>query len=119
ITLNIPIILAYLYLMLSFTTVFFIAKFFEERADLVGAFYTNSADSLIEALKRIGYRRLKYEQDYSTRAYSWLKWFDAHPPVSYRIERLSKNISKKDLSITNIARECFSDFLRSIKLMLG
>ncbi|MEM3832271.1 MAG: M48 family metalloprotease [Thermoprotei archaeon] len=119
ITLNLPIILAYLYLMFSFTTVFFIAKFFEERADLMGAFYTNSADSLTEALKRIGYRRLKYEQDYSTRAYSWLKWFDAHPPISYRIERLSKKISEKDLSITNIARECFSDLLRSIKLMLG
>lgn len=118
VTLNLPIILAYLYLILSFTTVFFIAKFFEERADLMGAFYTNSATSLTEALRKIGYRRLKYEQDYATRVYSWLKWFDAHPPISYRIERLTKNISEKDLSLTNIARECISDLFQSLTASL-
>ncbi len=119
VTLNIPIFLGYLYLVFSFTTAFFIAKFFEERADLVGAYYINNANSLKEALKRIGYRRLILEKDSFSRVYSWLKWFDAHPPISYRIERLDKNVTKDDLSLRHIARECISDLFHNIKLTLS
>jgi heat shock protein HtpX len=118
VTLNIPILLGYLYLIFSFTTVFFIAKFFEERADLMGAYYINNTTSLKEALKRIGYRRLMLEKDNASRVYAWLKWFDAHPPISYRIERLNKNVTKEDLSLKNIARECISDLFNNIKFML-
>lgn len=118
VTLNIPILLGYLYLMFSFTTAFFIAKFFEERADLTGAYYINNTTSLKEALKRIGYRRLMIERDSASRVYAWLKWFDAHPPISYRIERLNRNVTKEDLSLKNIARECISDLFNNIKLML-
>ncbi len=74
-----------LYLLISTALIFFIAKFFEARADLLSAMVVGKPKVLAESLRKIGYQRLQLEQRSHLR--SWLRW-DTHPPIYFRIERL-------------------------------
>jgi len=86
-----PLIYAFgfLYLFLSFGVIYFIAKFFESRADLESAIKLGQPMVLAEALQKIGYRKLQFERMPSYRIQGWLG-FDPHPPIYFRVARLEK-----------------------------
>ncbi len=67
--------------------IFFVAKFFEARADLVSAMMVGNAKVLAGSLEKIGYQRLLYERKSSYRLQEWLG-LDPHPPIYFRVRRL-------------------------------
>jgi heat shock protein HtpX len=71
------------------TVIFFIAKFFEARADLISAIVVGEPKVLAGALEKIGFKRLLYERTPSFRIQEWLS-LDPHPPVYFRVNRLEK-----------------------------
>lgn len=77
----------YFYIFFALGVVYFIAKFFESKADLESAIRIGEPKILANALRKIGFRRLQLE---TTRGYAlqeWIGW-DPHPPVYFRIARL-------------------------------
>jgi len=79
----------FFYLFFALGLVYFIAKFFESRADLDSAIMIGTPQVLADALRKIGHRRIQFERILPTRIGSWLGW-NPHPPVSFRVERLEK-----------------------------
>jgi len=77
------------YLFFAFTIVYFIAKFFESKADLESAIRIGQPKILAEALRKIGFVRLIYERTPSYRFQEWLG-FDPHPPIYFRVSRLEQ-----------------------------
>jgi len=75
------------YLLLAFTVVYFIAKFFESKADLESAIRIGQPKALAEALKKIGFIRLLYSKTSPSQIQEWLS-FEPHPPIYFRIRRL-------------------------------
>ncbi len=71
------------------TLIFFIAKFFEARADLTSAIIMGQPKILANALEKIGFRRLLFERIPGYRFQEWVK-LDAHPPMYWRVDRLEK-----------------------------
>jgi heat shock protein HtpX len=69
--------------------IFFIAKFFEARADLVSAMVVGNPQILAGSLEKIGFQRLLYERAPSFRIQEWLG-LDPHPPIYFRVDRLEK-----------------------------
>lgn len=69
--------------------IFFIAKFFEARADLVSAIMVGNPEVLAGSLEKIGFQRLLYERTPSFRIQEWLG-LDPHPPIYFRVDRLEK-----------------------------
>jgi len=69
--------------------IFFIAKFFEARADLVSAIMVGHPEVLAGSLEKIGFQRLLYERTPSFRVQEWLG-LDPHPPIYFRVDRLEK-----------------------------
>jgi heat shock protein HtpX len=69
--------------------IFFIAKFFEARADLTSAIMMGKPDVLAGALEKIGFQRLLYERTPSFRLQEWLG-LDPHPPIYFRVNRLDR-----------------------------
>lgn len=69
--------------------IFFIAKFFEARADLVSAIMVGNPEVLAGSLEKIGFQRLLYERTPSFRVQEWLS-LDPHPPIYFRVDRLEK-----------------------------
>ncbi len=69
--------------------IFFIAKFFEARADLVSAMVVGNPQILAGSLEKIGFQRLLYERTPSYRVQEWLG-LDPHPPIYFRVDRLEK-----------------------------
>jgi len=86
-----PLVYAFglLYLFLTSGVIYFIAKFFESRADLESAIRIGQPTILADALEKIGYRRLQFERMPSYRIQEWLGW-DPHPPIYFRVARLEK-----------------------------
>jgi heat shock protein HtpX len=78
-----------LYFIFALGAVFFIAKFFESRADLESAIVLGEPQVLAEALRKIGFRRLQLERVPSFRIQEWIGW-DPHPPLYFRIARMEK-----------------------------
>ena len=78
-----------IYFWISLGVIFFIAKFFEARSDLVSAIEIGKPKVLASALEKIGFQRLLYERTPSFRLRQWVG-FDAHPPIYFRIRRLEK-----------------------------
>jgi heat shock protein HtpX len=74
--------------------IFFIAKFFEARADIVSAMVIGNPQVLAGSLEKIGYQRLLYERTPSFRLQEWLG-LDPHPPIYFRVDRLQKLSPKK------------------------
>ncbi|PKL71888.1 MAG: heat-shock protein HtpX, partial [Methanobacteriales archaeon HGW-Methanobacteriales-2] len=75
------------YLIVALGFIFFVAKFFETRADLLSAMKIGHPQVLASALRKIGYQRLHAERISPTRLPSWIN-FDPHPPIYFRIDRL-------------------------------
>jgi len=69
--------------------IFFIAKFFEARADLVSAMVIGQPEVLAGSLEKIGFQRLLYERTPSFRLQEWLG-LDPHPPIYFRVARLER-----------------------------
>jgi heat shock protein HtpX len=74
-----------LYLIFATFGIFFVAKFFEARADLLSVMIIGKPRVLAESLRKIGGQRLQAEE--ASKLGSWLRW-DTHPPLYFRIERL-------------------------------
>jgi heat shock protein HtpX len=71
------------------TIIYFIAKFFEARADLISAMVIGQPKILADALEKIGFKKLLYERMPAFRLQEWIR-MDPHPPVYFRIARLRK-----------------------------
>ena len=105
------------YLILVMGLIFFIAKFFETRADLLSAMKIGEPHVLAEALRKIGYNRLLAERIAPTRFPKWIN-FDPHPPIYFRIDRLEK--MKTPIKVKNpllrSVKDVFQGFKRSLKI---
>ena len=82
-------ILLFIYLWALLTLTYFVAKFFEARADLISAMVIGKPKVLAGALEKIGFQRLLFERVPSFRFQEWLS-MDPHPPIYFRIARLRK-----------------------------
>ncbi len=71
------------------TLIFFIAKFFEARADLTSAIMMGQPKVMAKALEKIGFQRLLFERTPSFRLQEWVG-LDSHPPIYWRVETLEK-----------------------------
>jgi heat shock protein HtpX len=81
--------LFFVYFWAVMVLIFFIAKFFEARADLVSAIIVGTPQVLAGSLEKIGFQRLLYERTPSFRVQEWLG-LDPHPPIYFRVDRLEK-----------------------------
>ncbi|MFB3890032.1 MAG: M48 family metallopeptidase [Candidatus Bathyarchaeia archaeon] len=81
--------LFFLYFWAVMTVIFFIAKFFEARADLMSAIMIGQPKVLAGALEKIGFQRLLFERTPSFRIQEWVG-LDSHPPIYFRVDRLEK-----------------------------
>jgi heat shock protein HtpX len=81
--------LFFIYFWAVMVVIFFIAKFFEARADLVSAIKIGQPEVLAGALEKIGFQRLLYERTPSFRVQEWVG-LDPHPPIYFRVNRLEK-----------------------------
>ncbi|XHH09761.1 MAG: M48 family metallopeptidase [Candidatus Bathyarchaeia archaeon] len=81
--------LFFVYFWAVMVVIFFIAKFFEARADLVSAIMVGQPTVLAESLEKIGFQRLLYERTPSFRVQEWIG-LDPHPPIYFRVNRLEK-----------------------------
>jgi len=77
----------FFYFWLVMGLIYFIAKFFEAKCDLVSAMVIGQPKVLAEGLEKIGFRRLQYERSPSYRLQRWIGW-EPHPPVYFRVNRL-------------------------------
>jgi heat shock protein HtpX len=82
-------LLFFVYFWLVMTLIFFIAKFFEARADLVSSIVVGQPQVLALALEKIGFRRLLYERAPQYRFQEWIS-LEPHPPIYFRVARLEK-----------------------------
>lgn len=82
-------VFGYFYLFFALGAVYFIAKFFEARADLEAAVRIGQPKVLAEALRKIGFRKLQFERMPSYKIQGWIGW-DPHPPIYFRVARLEK-----------------------------
>ena len=78
-----------LYLIAAFAVIFFVAKFFETRADLLSAIKIGKPEILAAALRKIAFKRLQLERVSRSKIPGWLA-FDPHPPIYFRIDRLER-----------------------------
>jgi heat shock protein HtpX len=83
------IFIFFIYFWAVMVVIFFIAKFFEARADLVSAIMIGQPEVLGGALEKIGFQRLLYERTPSFRVQEWVG-LDPHPPIYFRVSRLEK-----------------------------
>jgi heat shock protein HtpX len=81
--------LFFIYFWAVMTVIFFIAKFFEARADLVSAIILGRPEVLAGSLEKIGFQRLLYERVPSFRVQEWIG-LDPHPPIYFRVQRLEQ-----------------------------
>jgi heat shock protein HtpX len=95
--------------------IFFIAKFFEARADLVSAIKMGQPEVLAGALEKIGFQRLLYERTPSFRLQEWIG-LDPHPPIYFRVNRLEKLKAPTQIKhpLIQSIKDVFSGFRESI-----
>ena len=95
--------------------IFFIAKFFEARADLISAKMLGNPQVLAGSLEKIGYQRLLYERTPSFRVQEWLG-LDPHPPIYFRVDRLEK-LSPDDVKhpLLQSIRDVIKGFIATLK----
>ena len=78
-----------LYFWAVMTIIYFIAKFFEARADLISVIVVGQPKILAEALEKIGFKRLLYERVPAYRVQEWIS-LEPHPSIYFRVDRLEK-----------------------------
>jgi len=101
-----------LYLIVILGLIYFVAKFFEARADLDSAIKIGNPKVLAGALRKIGFRRLQFERSPSARLSDWITW-DPHPPFYFRVQRLeglTPDIQIKHTFIRSV-KDCIRGFL--------
>ncbi len=103
----------FLYLIVALSIVYFIAKFFEARADLLSVITLGQPKELAEALRKIGFQRLLYERTPTYRIRSWLRW-DPHPPIYFRIDRLER--IRGSVNVKHPLLESVKDVLIGLKM---
>jgi heat shock protein HtpX len=81
--------LFFIYFWIVMTLIYFIAKFFEARADLLSAIVMGHPEVLAEALEKIGFKRLLNERIPAFRVQEWIS-MEPHPPIYFRVDRLEK-----------------------------
>jgi len=87
-----PILFTYFgwfYLLFVLSATYFVAKFFEARSDLESALRIGNPQVLAGALRKIGFRRMRFRRSPVSRLQEWITW-DPHPPLYFRIARLEK-----------------------------
>ena len=102
------------YIIVVMALIFFVAKFFETRADLVSAMNIGQPKVLADSLRKIGFSRLQMERS-SSNILRWLAW-DPHPPLYFRIERLDKMETpvKVKHPLIQSAKDVVNGFKRSL-----
>ena len=106
----------FLYVILILGLIYFVAKFFEARADLDSAVKIGNPRILAGALRKIGFRRLQFERSSAARISDWITW-DPHPPIYFRVERLEKlapNTQIKHAFIRS-AKDCILGFFAAFQ----
>ncbi|MEM2820191.1 MAG: M48 family metalloprotease, partial [Candidatus Bathyarchaeia archaeon] len=111
------LIFGFLYILFALTLVYFVAKFFEARADLESALILGKPGALANALRKIGYRRIWMERA-SNRVGSWLN-MDPHPPLSFRIERLESLSESEPWRIKHPFLQSIKDCVNGLLRELG
>jgi heat shock protein HtpX len=108
-------LLFFVYFWAVMTVIFFIAKFFEARADLTSAMVIREPQVLAEALEKIGFRRLLFERMPTYRIQEWIS-LDPHPPIYFRIDRLRKLGASDKIKhpLIQSAKEVTKGFLDSL-----
>ncbi len=108
--------LFFVYFWAVMTVIFFIAKFFEARADLVSAIKVGQPEVLAGALEKIGFQRLLYER--TTPSFRIQEWIglDAHPPIYFRVSRLEQLEApvKIRYPLIQSIKDVMSGFLKSL-----
>jgi heat shock protein HtpX len=82
-------LLFFVYFFAVMTLIFFVAKFFEARADLTSAIMMGQPKVMARSLEKIGFHRLLFERTPSFRLQEWVG-LDSHPPIYFRVDRLEK-----------------------------
>jgi heat shock protein HtpX len=104
------------YLIFILGAIYFVAKFFEARADLESAIKVGNPKVLAEALRKIGFRRLQFERSQAYRFQDWITW-DPHPPLYFRVARLEE-MEKAPVEIKHTlvqsAKDCVRGFFAAI-----
>jgi heat shock protein HtpX len=83
------LLLFFVYFWAVMAIIYFVAKFFEARADLISAIVIGQPQVLAQALEKIGFKRLLYERFPVYRFQEWIS-FEPHPPIYFRVNRLEK-----------------------------
>jgi len=108
-----PLFFAYfglLYFVFIMGAIYFVAKFFEARADLESAIKIKNPKVLAEALRKIGFRRLQFERSPAYRLQDWITW-DPHPPLYFRVARLEK-MEKAPVEVKHTLFQSAKDCIR-------
>jgi len=98
------------YLLFILFAIYFVAKFFEARADLESAIKIGNPKVLAGALRKIGFRRLQFERSPAYRIQDWITW-DPHPPLYFRIARLEK-MEKTPVEVKHTLIQSAKDCIR-------
>ena len=106
--------LFFIYFWAIMTLIYFIAKFFEARADLVSVLVIGQPNVLANALEKIGFKRLLYERMPAFRIQEWIS-MEPHPPIYFRINRLRKLNSTTNIRhpLIQSAKDVTIGFLKS------
>ncbi|HVO37366.1 MAG TPA: M48 family metallopeptidase [Candidatus Acidoferrum sp.] len=109
------LLLFFVYFWTVMTLLFFVAKFFEARADLTSAMVVGKPQVLAKALEEIGFKRLLIERVSLYRIQEWIS-FDPHPPIYFRVERLRKisGEAKIKYPLWQSAKDVVEGFLASL-----
>src|SRR5260370_1860585 len=82
--------LGFFYFLLAFGAIYLVGKFLETRADTESAAVIGNPEALASALTKIGFRQL-YREKYNPTPHLFDCFqFDPHPPIYFRLARLSK-----------------------------
>ena len=103
------------YLLFALGLIYFIAKFFESRADLDSAIAIGTPQILADALRKIGHKRIQVERILPNRVGGWLGW-NPHPPISFRVERLERirNLNEIKHPFLRSIKDCINGLLESL-----
>ena len=104
-----------LYLLVAMGAIYFVAKFFEARADLLSAVRIGQPKVLATALRKIGFLRLRQERIPGNRLMGWTRW-DPHPPLYFRIDRLEAmpEPPRVNRPLAQSARDVFRGFAAAV-----
>ena len=108
------LLLFLLYFWAVMTFIYFIAKFFEARADLVSAMVIGQPKILAKSLEKIGFKRLLIERLPLNRLQEWIS-LEPHPPIYFRVQRLEKLEEPVQVKhpLLKSAKEVIAGFLAS------